>query len=134
MVLGRSVSRFTLQHVLISRAGVGTGFALNGKEPPFAAAQLPVMGIFIGVGIVAAKRLRVQPAIDSGQGGFGGAAELAELAGQNHRICWPSDERRFPYFFRVGRRNCRIGVPPSESAISCANRRCRVSPCLALIT
>jgi len=37
--------------------------APNGKEPPFVAAQVVVMAIFIGLGIVAAKRFRVQPAM-----------------------------------------------------------------------
>ena len=37
--------------------------APNGKEPPFVAAQLVVMAIFIGLGIVAAKRFRVQAAM-----------------------------------------------------------------------
>lgn len=37
--------------------------APNGKEPPFVAAQVVVMAIFIGLGIVAARRFRVQPAM-----------------------------------------------------------------------
>jgi hypothetical protein len=37
--------------------------APNGKEPPFVAAQVVVMAIFIGLGIVAAKRFRVQAAM-----------------------------------------------------------------------
>ena len=37
--------------------------APNGKEPPFVAAQVVVMSIFIGLGIVAAKRFRVQAAM-----------------------------------------------------------------------
>jgi hypothetical protein len=37
--------------------------APTGKEPPFVAAQVVVMGIFIALGIVAAKRFHVQPAL-----------------------------------------------------------------------
>ena len=37
--------------------------APNGKEPPFVAAQVVVMAIFIGLEIVAAKRFRVQAAM-----------------------------------------------------------------------
>ena len=37
--------------------------APNGKELPFVAAQAVVMAIFIGLGIVAAKRFRVQTAM-----------------------------------------------------------------------
>jgi hypothetical protein len=36
--------------------------APNGKEPPFVAAQVVVLGTFIGLGIVAGKRFQVQAA------------------------------------------------------------------------
>jgi hypothetical protein len=129
MILGMSLSTFTLLHVLISLAGIGTGFivvygmldgrrlegwtgiflvttvltsatgflfpvehllpshivgtislvvlavaqaflkipalhalAPNGKEPPLVAAQVVVRAIFIGLGMVAAKRFRAQVA------------------------------------------------------------------------
>lgn len=48
--------------------------APNGNEPPFVVAQLVVMAIFIGLGIRAAKRFRLQPAVVSGPRGWGKAA------------------------------------------------------------
>ena len=59
--------------------------APNGKEPPFVAAQL-VVAIFIGLGIVAAKRFRVQAAMAQGVGRKADSSCLAPLGCRNDKI------------------------------------------------